>query len=193
MPRLAALGFAALVALPCAARADQPVSASWEIKGIHLGDSGKTLLGLVPTLACKAEAFDAGLETCRDAGATLADKPATLRVTLLDDKVVLVELADLRRKQTDAAADALAQKYGPANFVSEASFRHALGDHVEKAPKYRWVDGDVQLVVDPLEVGGNGLPHGTVYLLDVERHDQQWLGRYRLGGKGKDAADAIGL
>jgi hypothetical protein len=183
---------AALLAIPCAA-SDPPPSAQWEIKGIRLGASREQVLAAAPALACQAEPFDPGLESCRDAHAVLADKPALLRVKLLDGRVVLVELARLSRKQAAAAADALAAKYGPANFISEATFRHAFGDHVEKAPKHRWVDGDVQLVVNPLEVDASGMPSGAVYLFDVQQHDAQWLDRYRAKGKGKEAAEAIGL
>jgi hypothetical protein len=198
LARFSFVAFAGLfLALPCAAQ--QPpvpahVSATWEIKGIRLGASKDDVLAAVPGVVCKVEAFDAGLESCRDENAMLADKRALLRVKLLDGKVVLVELANLGRKQLEAATDALAAKFGPPTDIDESTYKPSFGDHVVRGPRHRWIDGDVQLVMNALEPRSDGgFPEGAVYLFDVDAHDKEWLGRYRAKGKGREAAEAIGL
>lgn len=185
-------------AFPCVSLAQAPPeaapSARWEIKGIRLGASRAEIEALVPSLACKPADFDDGLSTCIDPNATLAEKTALLRVRLLDGKVVLVELAHLRPKQTRVAAEALVQKFGLANRISDATYRPAFGDHVVRDKKHIWEDAGIQLVVDPLEPKPDGTyPEGTVFLVDVAKYDGEWMGRFRTKGKGRNAADAIGL
>ena len=184
-----------VAAVPTVTLAQDPTpSARWELNGIALGATQAQVEALAPGLACTTEGFDAGLATCRDANATLADKPALLRVRLLDDRVVLVELARLRPKQVRAAHEALAQKFGPPSRTAEVTHRPAFGDHVVRDVKHVWEDGSVQLIANPLAPRADGgFPDGAVVLLDVARHDGEWLGRLRTQGKGRAAADAIGL
>jgi hypothetical protein len=170
------------------------ISSNWELKGLHLGTSTQDVQTAIPAATCKTETFDAGLSTCRDSNNTLAGKSAMVTVRLLDGKAVLIEIANINQAQAKTAAAALAQKYGPASEVRADSYTPPLGDHVVRDQKHLWFDGDIQIVVAPFQWSSKGRwPYAAVTLMDVAKHDREWIVRLKAKGGNSEPAAAIDL
>lgn len=198
MPRTTSLQFIAstlLLITPCAGAAETPSAgtgqaASWELKGIHLGESTEAVKTLLPNASCTSKPSDAGIVVCVDDKNSVGGEVASVAVKLLDGHVVSVAIENLTYEQAYSACAPLTQKFGPATFVDRVMVKLKRGRYVETEKKERctWRDGEMSLFLDPDDWTSEKkqFTYSAIILMDEAKHNREWVIRYNAKGSPSD-------
>lgn len=195
-------GFLSLAIFFCAtspvfANADNTNAATWELKGVHLGDSLDSFRAKFPNAQCETSPMDAHLVDCADA-TTFSDKPATFRAHFLEGRAVRVAIEKIDAEATLAAATPLIEKYGEPKYKKKQR-----GNFIVKNEKvgflepkemmqsrsydtWIWQQGQLELRTLPLDdsVRDTKFTWSAIVLVDHFRYDEVFWPRWR----GKAAA-----
>ena len=161
---VAALLLVAALSITSPAKAEEVAarSASWELKGVRLGQDLAEVRARLPDLQCVEPGT--GAWRCTDEHETIVGKPARMVVHALDGKVVSVRVNDMTRQQSMEVLNGLIAKYGDAD-----KYKQYKGGADEMFGG--WQDGEMYLVVNPrAHMPTRNLDHarGEVSLMDGE-------------------------
>lgn len=175
--KLALLMVIALLESGTALAQSTGTSETWELKGLRLGMPADEVKSTYPASECEQLAL--GVELCVDKTATFAGGPAHLVTKFLDGRLISITVNHITRNQATSAAQGLIAKFGDATKVTTKWKYVEADDKMQNVTTHLWLDGDVLIFVDPLDLylPKSKTQYSAVRLSDRAKHDGAWLPR----------------